>query len=293
MRIRNAILVMIVAGLLPALASALEVEGMFDLSNLDFPGSQSSTATTFDGGTYSWGMSFSGTQQISDSIAVSTGFEIDPILRNISFASVSFKNQYFQVDVGPYFGLFNSTSTFIKTGLSASVSAYLPGIAFLTLDSATSLGGALIDTGDYVQTRSEASIGAYLPNVITSFHISQKSYTSKETAGNVVDSLTEYALHTDIFEKNVPYNLLLRFAFQMQKKYFDYSTPVTQSLDTIAIGSRLTIHITDAISYVVDLDASIYTFGLDAFTGVTVADKFLFRGNTGIQINLDRMFPGR
>ena len=272
---------------------AFEVGAFFDLSNLDFARDRASSATTLPGDTYLWGVDVNGYDQLSDALALDLSFSMDTVLRNIAYARLRYLDDFFAISVGPFFGILNSPESIVQSGLSTTVELFIPGITFVRLRSDNSLSGRLVVAGDYIQERSELAIGFYAPNVIPTLYVRSKRYTAKTTAGESVDTLTEYGVSADIFQKNIPYRVVLNFGYHDAGRQFVEATTVNHAYSSVILGALLTVDIFETITVVADLESSIYTFGRDALLGQVSADAFLFRLRTGVRLNTDLFSPSR
>jgi len=268
-------------------AFAFDVGAYFDLSNLDFVRTRTAADTTLPGAAYLWGVQVSGRDQLSEGLALDLSYSRDSVLRNIAFTRLAYIDDFFSITVGPFFGLLNSPTSIVQSGLSTTVELYIPGVTFLRLRSDNSLSGRLVVTGDYIQEQSELAIGFYTPNVIPTLYIASKRYSTKTDAGEAIDSLTEYGITTDIFQKNVPYQVALNFAYQNAARQFVEATTVNHAYGSLVIGARITLSLFEAFTVIADLDSSIYTFGREFLIGEVSSDSFLFRLSTGVEVNLD------
>ncbi len=266
---------------------ALETDLLFHLGNLDFAQSRSSTDTSFPGTLSAWGIDASVSQKVDDSVTATAAFTMDPVLRNTLAATLRYNANYFAIEGGPFFGVLNTAGTLLKTGLRASLTAQLPGVVFITFDSGSTIGATLVQNGDYSEEMSEIVAGFYVYNAICSLHLKQSAFSQKDANGILRDSFREYSFQTDVFRKNVPYNVLLKFGYQLQSKYFDYVVPATHTLASLVLAARVTVRMSNLLSLVTGFEGNIYTFGLDSLSGVTVSDKLLFRAQAGIKLNLD------
>lgn len=275
---------------------ALTVGAMFDIGNLAFQPNRASTDTTFPGTYYPWGISVIGSQQISDTMSINTGFLQDTVLRNIAYTTVTFQSNYFSVGAGPSLGVFNSTASPLTPGIETSVRIQIPGIVYLSYGGDSTLGSSLVQTGDYLQQRSSVSLGFYIPNAIASANILTKKYTDKTAAGSTIDQLTLYSFQTDIYQKNVPYRVNLTFGYQtLSKTYVAGSTTTVAQLGSIIVGTRLNFRVSDLLNFVADLNSSVYTFGQKALVGLSNPgpNGYLFHLQTGVQVNLDSILKHR
>ncbi|HUX13727.1 MAG TPA: hypothetical protein VMW87_11915 [Spirochaetia bacterium] len=268
---------------------ALETDLLFHLGNMDFAQSRSSTDAGFPGTLSAWGIDAAVSQKVGESVTATAAFTMDPVLRNTLAAKLRYNSTYFAIEGGPFFGVLNSGGTLLKTGLRASLTAQLPGVVFMTFDSGSTIGATLVQTGDYSEELSEIVAGFYVYNAICSLHLKQTAFTQKDNNGILKDSFREYSFQTDVFQKNVPYNVLLKFGYQLQSKYFDYTVPVTHTLASLVLAARVTVRMNNTMSLVTGFESNIYAFGLDALSGVTVSDKFLFRAQAGVNLTLDNL----
>ena len=263
-------------------AASFELGAYFDLSNLDFARERPLTATTMPGDSYLWGVAVTGRQELSDSLELDLAFRSDPILRNVGYTLLSYSDRFFRLRLGPFFGLLNSPGTILQSGLSTTVELFVPGIAVLTLRSDNSLSGRLVVAGDYIQEQSELSVGFFVPNAIPRVYIRTKRYTWKTETGEAVDSFSAYGLETDLFQKNIPYRIVLDFSYQDTSRAFVEATTTTHRYGALVLGTELSFELFDQLTVQADLESSVYAFGRDALVGQTVADRFLFRLRTGL-----------
>ncbi len=249
---------------LPGSMFALDIGTSVRFGNIGFAPERTSTDLSFNGEQYFWGVSAFGTQNITDNFVLEAGFFEDQILRNISYTLFSYKESFFKLGVGPFFGFFNTANTLLKAGISTSVMLELPGYVFLTFRSENTIGGRLVETGDYLQERSDVAFGYYVSNAICSLNLLSRRYTQKTSIGENVDSKTEYSFKTEIFQKNVPYRVLLSFGYVQLSKTFYETVTTKHTIGSLVVGTKVNMDITNFLNIVVDLESSIYTFGLDA-----------------------------
>lgn len=283
---RRRLLTLLVLGCLANAIPAIEIGGTFDLSNLDFSRDRESTATGLPGDTYLWGITAFGEQQLSDQLALELRYTNDPVLRNLGYTLLTYTDQFFSLRIGPFFGLFNSSDTILQSGLSTTVELFVPGIATFTLRSDNSLSGRLVVSGDYIQEQSELSVGFFAPNVLPTLYARTKRYTYKTDLGENIDSFAAYGLETDIFQKNIPYRIVLDFGYQSAGRTFVEAATVTQTYGAIVLGLEAAVTLFDAFTLTTNLQSSIYVFGTDDLVGQSSADQFLFRLSTGLSYQL-------
>ena len=222
---RKIVILLFLCVFLAVSAFSLDLGFFYDMGNLAIPRDTEEDETSFAGDSFPWGFSIYGKQMAGDNIGVDVSFNIDPVLRNISYTLFEYKADFFSIGVGPFFGFFNTTDTILKSGISTSFKAEIPGAAFVSFRADSSIGGGLESIGDYTQERNDVSIGYYVYNAICSLNLLTKRYAEiDETQGSVIDDFTEYSFKTTIFKKNVPYRIMLNFAYQQREKTFVDST---------------------------------------------------------------------
>jgi hypothetical protein len=278
-------------------AGALELTTLYHMGNLSFDRSSESAETSLSGLEYPWGLSIYGNHEISDQLSLTAGFFYDPVLRNSTYTLFEYADEFFRIGVGPFFGVFNSTSSILKSGISTSVQVEFPGLLFASLRSDSSIAARFTKAGDYMQERNEITFGYYIPNAICTLNLTTKRYVSQKTATlETDDAFTEYSFEVDIYEKNVPVRLLLAFAYQQRSRTYDFESAADQSnsLNSLVLGTRFTVEVSPAVSLILDLDHNVYSFGKyddGTATGALGLPSsgpglYLFQGSLGMRITL-------
>jgi hypothetical protein len=272
--------------------AALEVSGSFQLGNNAFALDRAETNVTFPGDLYQWGADVSVKQAITDDFTFTSSVQRELILRNTVYNTLTYRQGFLRIGVGPFFGLFNSSTAILKPGITTSVQLELAGLAFVSFRSDSSIGGRLVEIGDYTQERSDISAGLYVKNVIISGLLQTRKFSQK-TATDVetVDTLSVYAFQTDIYRKNTPYKLLLTFGYhQLARSYVHPTETVQHVLNSIVLGTRLDLYLTPFLSTTLDLESSMYTFGNGELLGISNPGPggYLFRAYAGVTFDLDR-----
>ncbi len=274
---------------------AFEVSTEFQIGNLGFANDRPSTATDYPA-QFPWGLSIYGSEEITGDLGVDIGFYFDQTLKNISYTNLRYTQQFFTLGVGPFFGFFNSPSSLLKPGISTSVRLDFPGLIFVEFRADSTIGGRLVQDGDYLQERSDITAGFYVLNAITSVSLLTKGYTYRTATQEIIDSFVEYSFSTDIYQKNVPFNILLKFAYQKRGKSFtDVSTNdvVSHDLNSLVLGTRVDFRVTRYLSIMANLESSIYNWGSagDALLTfpTTGIGAYLFNATAGVTLNIDTL----
>jgi hypothetical protein len=273
-------------------ASGLEVGVQFDLGNLGFKADRDRADTTYSAGDFLWGGSLHFAHALSDNITLKGSFFRDGVLRNAVDASLYYDLDFLTLGVGTFNGLFNSSGTVLKPGISTSMLFGIPGVIFVNLQTASSIGGQLIENGDYLQEKTDFFFGFYVHNAICSLGIQSKKFIErKSTTLEIVNSLLDYSFKTDIYQKNQPYHLILTFSYQTLSKRYDDATPNVHTLNSVILGTELDINLTSYLLIRLNVESSVYTFGADDLSEVSsfITDAYFFRAHTGFVIDFAKL----
>ncbi len=274
-------------------AYSLEIGTRFHIGNNAFDRARTADQTDFTGLAFPWGIDAYVNHAVDERIGIHTGFFMDPILQNTVYTLFTYRHSFLHLSVGPFFGLFNSTSTLLKSGISTTIRLEFPGIIFIQFRTDSSIGGRLVQAGDYLQERNELFFGFNVPHAICSLGLTTKKYTQLTDTSEVVDNLHIYSFKTDIYQKNVPYKILVNFSIHSLKKSFFPVDPAAassiHSLNSLVAGFKVDITLTDFLIMSLSLDSSIYTFGTNALLGVNNPGPggYLFEAGAGVLINID------
>ncbi|MBN1686631.1 MAG: hypothetical protein JW852_08250 [Spirochaetales bacterium] len=279
---------------------AFEVSTEFQIGNLGFAADRKSTATDYPS-QFPWGVSIYGSEQITQDLGVDIGFYSDRTLKNISYTNLRYTQRFFTLGVGPFFGFFNSSTSLLKPGISTAVRLDFPGIIFIEFRADSSIGGRLVQEGDYLQERSDVTAGFYVLNAIANVNLLTKSYTYRTKEQEIIDSFVEYSFSTDIYQKNVPYRVLLTFAYQKRgKSYTPISgtqAPTVHDLNSLVLGTRIDLTITRYLSIMADLESSIYNWGSAGDALITFPTSgigaYFFNATAGVTLNIDPLLGRR
>ncbi len=275
---------------------AWEVGTSVHLTNLGFHKNRTSDILTFSGLDFPWGVDAYLNHAVTDKIGINAGYYMDPILRNSVYTLFTFKESFLNLSVGPFFGLFNARNALLKAGISTSIKLSFPGIIFLQFRTDSSIGGRLIQEGDYLQERNVATLGFYVPFAICSIGLHTKKYTEKVADGERIDTQYIYSFTTDIYKKNVPYKVIVNFAFhQLSKTFIEAAGTTVHTLNSLVAGFQVDIFASEVITLQLGLDSSIYTFGTNALLGISNPGPggYLFDARAGVNINIDSIIARR
>jgi hypothetical protein len=273
-------------------ASGTDIEGSFQLGNLGFTPTRASTDATFTGADAFWAGSLSFRRDISSSIQVEAALRRDLIVGNSISAVLQYKSDYFRVAMGPYLGLLNSASNILKSGITTLLGAEIPGVAFITLRTDSSLGGQASTNGDYFAQSNGITLGFYIrDSAICSFGLSYQQMASTPGDTELVDSLMVYSFDVRVFEKNVPYRLDFNAAYQVLSRQYVGISSV--GLGSVILGTGIDLIFTPSFALILGFRTSVWTLGtgaLSSLSGVGFA-PFLFEGSAGFRVTLSDDAP--
>ncbi|MFP4362529.1 MAG: hypothetical protein ACLFR1_01535 [Spirochaetia bacterium] len=268
---------------------SIELSGDFSVGNLKFNNNRAADALDFAGNEFLWGLSGSMNQELSEELSVETSFAHDSIHRRISYTRLFYNQDFFEIGVGPFFGFFNSANQILNSGISTEVRIELPAVVYASFRADSTIGGRLVQTGDYIQEQSDVSFGFYVPNAICSANIHSRRFTQKTDAGEVVDSLTYYSFDTDIYQKNIPYRILLSFGYEQLDRTF-VSSSISHTLGSVMLGTTITVEPMPVFSIELDLNSSVYTFGMNNLIDANPIEAlYMFRSSIGFSLNIDAL----
>src|SRR6056297_2203869 len=259
--------------------------------NILFDKDSKTLEDSISGTDYFYGVSIFGKQEIDENITLHAGFKYDPILRYTTYTTVEFSRDFYQIEVGPFFGVFNSWNPVMKSGISTSIRFDYPGVAFASLRSDSSIAARFTKSGDYMQEHNQLSAGYYIPHAICSLNLTTKRYVTQQTETlEVDDSFTEYSFDIDIFQKNVPVRVLLSFAYQqLERIYSAGGTDTENQLNSLVFGTRFRIDVSPRMTLLTEIDSSVYSFGTAGTDSLSIPSSgigmYLFRAELGAEIS--------
>jgi hypothetical protein len=271
-------------------SGALEVTGTFRIENLAFEQDRQIADTSFSGYELPVGFSLGVRDSSQQDLSMEAEYVHDAVLRNIVTGLVTYRGNLFSFGVGPFLGFLNTDQLWPKVGVASVFKVEWPGTAFVQLWLDNSSSNRLKDEGDYLQERNNLSVGFYVPNAICSVNILNRRFVEKTATAEITDSMTEYSFVADIYQKNVPFKIVVSFGLQRLARYFEETAATTShTLYSILLGTRFDMRLTESIAMMLDLDSSIYTFGQDELLGISNPGSYLFRAAAGVTVDVTRM----
>jgi len=270
-------------------AGSLEIGGLFQVGNLGFEVNRPSTDTSFTGTDYLYDGSLYVRIGIPERFQVEAGYRRDLILRNVLYSLLEYRVDYFSLGVGMFVGFFNSGGSALNSGIIASLRLELPGVVFVSLRSDNSLTGSLSENGDFSQRLINLTLGFYVRNAICSLILSSKQYSEMQGSNEIIDHLMKYTAKADIYQKNVPFRLVLSIAYQtLDKKYT--AGPTDHGLNSVLLGIELDFSIGRHLELFIGIEDNLYSQGSGVLAGNTYVGitPYLFQAYTGFRLNFER-----
>ena len=274
-----------------ASAPALEIGVSGSATNLFFPWADTAVTSplvaAYPSTNYFWGGEAWVSAPIGFDGVIKVAYEHDPVLRNLVTGQVAFERGIAKISVGPLVGLFNSAAVPLSAGLAAKVEFRWPGTAYFSILSEGGLAVGTLQLSEDPQARTELAAGFYVPNAIVSGILSVKRFSDQLDGYLVTDTATRYVLTIDIFQKNVPYTVLLTTGYELRSKFFAASG-ATDSLGSIVVGAKVSAQVAPGYSVSADLQSAMYTFGFaNLVNRGPGASAFMFSAGIGLVINLE------
>jgi len=164
----------------------------------------------------------------------------DNILRNSIGAELSLNTDYFDISVGPLFGI-DDTFRGMEMGVIGSVEFSYPGVIFLSIDGAKTFSTNFKFLGKNTREAGEARLGIWLPNVIPYLSASIKiydRYLNKSLTIN--DEQIRFQLNVEIFAKNFPLIIRLDGGYEiLSRTYKQTKSEITDKLNAIYAGFEI------------------------------------------------------
>ncbi len=270
-----------------SLAGALEIDGSFQLGNLGFSADRASTDSTLPGAAYLWAGTLSVSANVANNIQILAELQRDLVAGNTVSALFQYTTDYFRVGMGPYLGLFNSPATVLKSGISTLVGLAVPGKAFVTLRTDSSLGGqAGVSAGGYYAESDDLRFGFYAADAaICTIGLVYKQLSLPQT----VDSLTAYSFDVKVFQKNIPFRLDFNLAYEtLARQYLDGASNPTHGLASFIVGAGIDLVLSDTFFLSLGFQSSVVTLGSGVLAGQSAFGfaPLLFQASAGFGITL-------
>ena len=123
-----------------------------------------------------------------------------------------------------------------------------------------------------------------MPNAICTLSLKSSAFDQKTASDEVVDGMTEYAFTTNLYRKNIPYQLIVKVAYQSISRTF-VTTATTTSLNSVILGTEFDLTLSNSLTLQAGIEGNVYSFGLGTLVGSD--SSFLFHTFAGITLSAD------
>jgi len=265
--------------------TALEIDTEGTFGNLGFTNERKTADTDLGAGSYLWDGRFAVSGTVLDGFRLTGAYERDNVLRNTFAVTLGYSGQVMSVSAGPFVGfILDSDNPYLfKPGLSATLRAELWETGYLSLETDVTLDPQLSTSStDFRQFRITPRAGIYLPNIITSIEFDRSTLFYTDGTETSIDRTSEYALANEIFQKAIPYRILVRFAYRSQLKQFSNGTK--HALGAAVFTPGITFAPTDSTTLRAELENGLYVFGREELLGEVESDRYFFRATLGLTL---------
>ena len=267
--------------------TALEIDAEGTFGNLGFATDREAGDSDLGSASYLWDARLAVTGTVLDGFLLTGAYERDSVLRDAFAVTIGYSGQIMSVSAGPFVGfmLDSDDPYLLKPGLSAQLRAELWETGFVSLETDVTLDPQLSTSStDFRQFRITPRAGIYLPNIITSLEFDRSTLFYTDGTNTTVDRRSEYALANEVFQKAIPYRILLRFAYRSQLKEFADGTK--HALGTAVFTPGVTYTPAETVTLRAQLDNGIYVFGREELLGEIETDRYFFRATLGMTLHL-------
>ncbi len=285
-RTLTAIALLALAATAPALALDIEASGFFGNLGLPWAGETVMAYDPYPANLWLYGAHAAFVEDLGEGFSLRAEYETDPVLRNIVKGVVTYKAGIASISAGPMIGVFNTPESLLKAGIDIGFKLELPGLAYFSARTDSSMGAGLATPGDFSQEFSELMGGWYVRNAICSLGLTTKRYTRVLDSGDfLVDASSAYTFSVDIYKKNAPYRVLADLGYQSITR--TYPGALVDGLGLLVLGAQVSFDVMPSLMVVAGLDSGVYVFGIEELTGRgPEPTSFIFSAKLGVVIKL-------
>lgn len=284
----RALALLILAATVAAPLNALDLSlgGFFGNLGLPWTGETAMTWDQYPANLWLYGGHAAFTEEFAEGFSLRVEYQTDPVLRHVVRGVVTYETGVASMSAGPMVGTFNTAQNPLKAGIDIGFRIEAPGIAFFSVDTASSMGVGLASEGDYSQEFSEITAGWYVYNAICSVLMTTKRFTRVPASGTaLVDASTDYRFSVDVYKKGAPYRVVADLGYRTMTRSYDSTT--ADGLDAIVLGASVDAQVSPWVNVTTGLDSGVYVFGIEELAGRgPAATAFIFQATLGAIIKL-------
>jgi hypothetical protein len=219
---------------------------------------------------------------LTDLLEFDVRLEHDPILLNRFITRLGFHNEYFSLNAGPFFGVFNSAAQPVDPGLSLGLNIRIPGIAFGSIMADTTIGDGVMAAGAYIQRSARIEAGFWVPNVIVTLAFESRTFIESLGYTTLTSEWLRYNLSSDMYKKNVPYTVLANVGYQ-ELNWFAGSTREGYTFRSLYVGMELSVQPRPFLRFSLGAETPIYSWVSRNFSSPNPFDAlFLLESRLGL-----------
>ncbi len=285
-----ATLVLILCVSFQALATELTLG--FTLGNQEFAADRSPNDLDLESDLYVAGFELSGITGLPYGLRLAYGIERNLQLRTLGYAGLGYRDDRVFFSVTPTMGLLNSSGRPVSPGVRSSIGFYILDRGEVEFSLMRPFLTRLSQEGDNNQSSDGIRGAVFFDGYLIGAEWRRSTYRERETAFLRVQQLQEYAVYTEIFQKNVPYTVTLRLGYQDRVLEFEDSE-VELRTGSIVFGPSIIVHHRPGLSSTIGMNTAIFTLGREDLAGESIGDEFIYTMNIGLVLDLARLSRAR
>jgi hypothetical protein len=234
---------------------------------------------------------------ILDKFGYNVRFNRDIILQNTLSGSFLVDLDYVNFEFGPFVGILSTPEKVMNVGLTGGIGFAYPGIIFLSVKGASTIGTQFEYRGDYSQESGEVVIGFWLPHVIPTASASVKSFTKLDKNYILIrDECIRYQASAEIFAKNFPLTLRFDFGYETLTRSYKNKKWDTDSGDpdevnddvridevmAMFVGGEVKWQISKHLRIIAGYEMPIYTWAEKPVRKMINNGSFLYQCKAGV-----------
>ncbi len=273
-------------------ASTTELTLGFTLGNQEFAVDRSPANAELESDLYQAGFELSGVTSLPYQLGLLYGIERDLRLRTLGYVGLRYSDDRVFFSVMPIVGLLNSSGRPVSPGVQSSLGFYVLDRAEVEFSLMRPFLTNLSDEGDNNQSMDSIRGAIFFDGYLLGAEWLRTIYRERETAFLRASQVQEYAVYTEIFQKNVPYRVTLRLAYQDRLVKFE-DTGVKVQTGSIVFGPSILMQHSPGLSSTIGINAALFTLGREELAGESISDEFMYTMNLGLVIDLTRLSGSR
>ncbi|TVR90118.1 MAG: hypothetical protein EA428_08835 [Spirochaetaceae bacterium] len=273
-------------------ALATELTLGFTLGNQEFAVDRSPNDLELESDLYVAGFELSGITSLPYGLRLAYGIERDLQLRTLGYAGLGYRDDRVFFSVTPTMGLLNSSGRPVSPGVRSSIGFFILDRAELEFSLMRPFLTGLSDPGDNNQSYDGVRGAIFFDGYLIGAEWSRSTYRERESLFLRLQRKQEYAVYTEIFQKNVPYRVTLRLGYQDRILEFE-DTATEVRTGSLVFGPSILVQHRPGLSSTIGMSAAIFTLGREDLAGESIGEEFMYTMNVGLVLDLARLSRAR